>query len=146
MTVTIALREDAPAGSFREILRLDTDAPGMPHLDLEATGTVQADLQADPEVVNFRFVEPGQELSQVVRVKTGLADLRFKVTGAEIDLPGMTAELKGDGSVLLKGRPVAADHPLAAKSAGRIKGTLILRTDLPAQPEIAVKVLYMLRM
>ena len=134
----------AEAGPFKEIIRLGTNAPGAPVIDLEAFGTVTAALVAEPALLNFRFVKPGDELLREIRVLDSSGELDFQVTGAEIDLPGLEAEVKGS-LVHLSGAALGADHPLARSTRGRLKGELRIFTDHPAQPELKVKVMYMMR-
>ncbi len=151
VVIAISLQPDAPAGSFRELLLLKTNAPGMTGVDLELSGTVLADLVAEPELVNFRFVKAGQRLEQDIRVRAVTDGVSFRVTGAEIDLPGLAAEVvdsgeEGEALVRLAGQPLPVDDPLVKERRGRMKGTLRILTDLPAQPEISVDLIYLIRM
>jgi hypothetical protein len=147
--VRIAVRPEAPAGSFREILRLECSTPGMASIDLELSGKVLSDLRAEPEVANFRFVQPGQALSQTIEVLAEKSPPDFAVTGAQIDLPGLSAAVENQGGgrarVTITGTALPADDALVQSKRGRLKGELKILTNHPEQPELTVKVLYMMR-
>jgi len=73
-----------------------------------------------------------------------------KVTRAEIDLPNFDASVEvrvpnQDIVVVISGRPLpVSDHRVVA-AQGRMQGTLRIFTDSPEQPEIPVKVTYLLK-
>ncbi len=75
----------------------------------------------------------------------------MKVTGAEIDLPDFEVEsitrdkATDNWHVMIKGKAVTRDHPLAMKSRGRLKGTLTVSTDDAEQPSFQAVVKYMIR-
>ena len=146
----LRLKPDAIAGPFRQVLRVETGDARMPTLDFTVTGTILGDLTTSPGRVNFRFVKPGQELSKEIAVKPKAAALAFTVTGASVDLPGLSAEVLADGSggdarVRISGTALAAEDSLAVASQGRLKSHLHIYTDRPEEPELQVDVLYMLR-
>ncbi len=150
-TVRVGVRSDNLTGPFREILRIETNIPGAETIDLELTGTLGTDLFAEPMLVNFRFAKPGQALSREVIVKAASAEKAFKVTGAEIDLPGLTASVSnagegGEATVLISGAAVSKDDPAAKAVRGRFKGKLKITTDNPSQPELLIDVVYLIRM
>jgi hypothetical protein len=151
MIVRVGLLSGNLIGPFREILRLSTNVEGAETLDLELTGSLGADLYAEPMLVNFRFVKPGEEMRREVKVRAATAGLTFKVTGAEVDLPGLTATIGesgegGEALVLIAGSAVGMDDPIAKSKRGRFKGKLRIMTDLPSQPELLVDVVYLIRM
>ncbi len=146
--LSVSLKTDAPAGPVREIIRVGTNAPGAPEIDLEIFGRVEAELTADPERLNFRMIAPGSELSRELTLRS--ADAAFSVTSAEIDLPGMEVEILEAGPsreirLRIHGKALSRDDEAVTKSRGRMKGKLRIATDHPTQSELEVVVLYMLR-
>jgi len=146
--LTVGLKSGAPAGPLREIIRVGTDTPGAEEIDLEIFGRVKAELQADPERLNFRMVSPGSELDRTLTLRS--AGAPFSVTSADIDLPGLEVEVLDGGPgraarLRVHGSALSLDDEAASKTRGRMKGTLRIHTDHPRQPELEVVVLYMLR-
>lgn len=149
-TLAVSLKPDAVAGPFREVLRVETGDARLPVLDFTLLGSVRGDLATKPGRLNFRFVTPGQTLSKEIAVRAADPAIDFRVTGGEVDLPGLVVEVLADGSagparLRVSGSAVAADDSLALANQGRVKGSLRIFTDRPAEPELRVDVLYMLR-
>ncbi len=148
--VTIALRPDAPVGIFREIITLRTNVPGAPTVDLEAGGEVAAPVMLQPEKVNLRYLQRGQEIRRVFHVRV-LKGYDIKVTRAELDLPGFRVEgiqyvpASGEYLVTIFGRPVSSHDERAVKARGRMKGTLTIHTDSDEFPTLTASVMYLLR-
>jgi len=76
---------------------------------------------------------------------------RFKLTRAEIDIPGLKARVENtivgeEGQAVIEGTVLAKDHPLLQKNNGRVKGTLKIYSDLPSTPVMEVEVSYMVRL
>ncbi len=149
--VTVRLRPDAPFGSFREVVRLETGLADAPTVDLEVFGNVIHDLEVAPEAVAFRYVERDQLLRSEVRVRNAAPDARVKVTGVEIDLPGFETKIEErlpgvETVIILTGRPLPTSDPRAIAAQGRMQGTLLIRTTSRERPEIPVRVSYLLKM
>ena len=149
--VRVGIISGSVTGQFRKILRIETNVDGYETLDLELTGSLGAELFSDPALVNFRFVNPGQELRQQIKVASSSAGGGFRVTGVEIDLPGLEASVTdqgedGEATILLAGKPLDKSDPIATANRGRFKGKLRIFTDVPGQPELLVDVVYLIRM
>jgi hypothetical protein len=149
LRLSLGLKPDAVAGPFRKVLRLSTDDPRLPGIDFELSGTVLGELGAKPSRLNFRFLRPGQEMAKELSVSAA-SGLEFRVTGGEVDLPGLAVEVLDDGAggvarLRVSGRALAADDPLATANQGRVKGSLRIFTNRPEEPELQVDLLYMLR-
>ncbi len=147
--LAVSVKPDAVAGQFRKLLRLTTDDPRQPKLDFELSGFVQGELSTKPSRLNFRFLSPGQEMAKELSVSAA-GELDFRVTGGEVDLPGLVVEVLDDGAggvarLLVSGKALAADDPLALANQGRIKGRLLIFTNRPEEPELQVDLIYMLR-
>ena len=149
--MVVTSRPDAPYGDHREFIRVRTNVPDMPFVEFEAFLNVVHDLVARPAHVNFRYVERNQVLKYKVRVRPTMDSFEFKVTGAEIDLPGFKAEVEEvipntEVFVHITGRPLGTSDPRAIEKGGRMTGTLRIFTDLESQPELQVSVTYLLKM
>ncbi len=149
--VTLSIRPDAPYGSINEIVRIGTNDPKHPSIDFEVFGEVLHDLEVNPTQVNLRYVERGKPVRRELRVKATFTGLKFKVTDAQIDLPEfkVTIEQRATGEdavIVLSGTPIAPTDPRAIAAQGRMQGTLRIFTNHPEQPELQVKVTYLLRL
>ena len=129
-------------------MRLATNIPERPTIDIEMRAIIAAAVSASPDVVNFRY-QPS--FTQTVRIFAAKPPMDFKVLRAEIDLPEVKFEIveavpRQETHIKLTGAPIAKTDPRAASSQGRITGTLKVYTDLKAVPVIEVPVSYMIRM
>lgn len=147
VNVDFTVKADGPSGSHREALKLRTNVPEVPVVNLEADARILSDLTARPERVNLRRVRAGQDVAIEVEVTAAAPGTAFKLTGAEVDIPGLAAEVEnGETAVVrLAGQALAFDHPFAAERKGRIAGTLTIRTDHASSPVLELPVTYMLR-
>lgn len=149
--VTLSIKPDAPYGPINEIVRIGTNDPNQPSIDFEVLGAVLHDLEVNPTQVNFRYVERDKPLHREFRVRANSSDLKFKVTGAQIDLPEFKVTIEkrapgGETVIVLNGAPIASTDPRAIAAEGRLQGTLRIFTNHPAQPELQVKITYLLRL
>ena len=149
--VALSVRPDAPYGPINEIVRFGTNDPTMPSIDFEVVGAVLHDLEVRPDQVNFRYLEREKPVHCELRVSTTVKDLKFKVTGAQIDLPEFKVSIEEripnhETVIVLRGYPISPTDPRAIAAKGRIQGTVRIFTNQPAQPEMQVKVTYLLRL
>lgn len=149
--LVVRVKKDARHGPFNDVIRVETNVPAQPVLDFELTGDVLQDLTVHPGAVNFRYVERDQNLRTYVFVRPASEKIPFKVTGAEIDLPEFRAKIEEkipdrETMITLTGRPLPVTDPRVVAAEGRMQGTLRIRTNLPEQPEILVKVTYLLKL
>jgi len=146
--LVLSLRPDCPPGSFREIVRVASNASGAGTIDLEIFGKVESELMADPDRLNFRMVAPGAPLEKQLVLRS--AGAPFSVISAEVDLAGLEVSILDGGpgqtaSLSLSGHALAEDDELVRSQRGRMKGRIRILTDHPTQPELEVIILYMLR-
>lgn len=146
MEVTVPA--DMPPGRQRDNVRVKTNVEDTPFVDIELSCWVVRKLALSHESVNFRYQN---DLSQKIRLTPFVKDLKFKVTGAEIDLPEITVTVDNtienkEALVRLSGAPISNDDPRAVKAKGRIEGTLTIHTDLPDLATIEIPVSYLVRM
>jgi hypothetical protein len=148
VTVDFTVRADSPAGTHREALKLRTNVPEVPVVNLEADVRVVTDLVVNMDRVNLRRLREGQAVQTRVRVAPADPGTRFSLTGATIDIPGLTARIENgdkESFAVLEGEALAFDHPFAAERKGRISGTLAIQTDLASSPVLELPVTYILR-
>ncbi len=148
LLVDFTVRADGAAGRHREPVKLDTNVPQTPVVNLQADVKLVNDLVLGMEQVNLRVVRPGQDLRTRVRVAPYQSDTEFSLTRAEIDIPGLEARVENgprESFAVLDGKALSKDHPLVQESRGRIQGTLRIYTDLSSTPQLEVPVRYLLR-
>lgn len=135
-------------GQHTDVVRVATNIPERPTVDIEMRAQVAAEVSASPDVVNFRY-QPA--FVQDVKIYAAKPPLDFKVLRAEIDLPEIKFEIvetvaRQETHIKLRGAPITGTDPRAAAAQGRITGTLKVYTNLKSVPVIEVPVSYMIRM
>jgi hypothetical protein len=149
--VTFTLRADTPPGRHRGTINLTTNVPNEPTFTAETATVVTLDLLLGTDRVAFNYVQPGQKLLTRVRVSPAEKGTRFKLTKAEIDIPGLKARIENtiageEGQAVIEGNALPKDDPTLIKANGRMKGTLKIYSDLPSTPVMEVEVTYMVRL
>lgn len=144
----VTVPADMPAGRHRDVVRVATNVPERPTVDIEMQAWVVEALTTSPEQVSFRYKKT---FNQSVRVAPFEPGLKFKATKVEIDLPEIEIELieaqpNAEYKVRMTGHPIDKTDPRAIENQGRIKGTLKIYTNLKDTPVIEVPVTYMVRM
>jgi hypothetical protein len=147
----ITVPETMPVGKQRDMIRVATNVPEQPTMDIELRANVVEELTVFPERLSMRFLQPDQDVKKYVRVSLLEKDHPFNVTGAEIDIPGLVArvdETVADQEffVYVEGKALGKDHPQVVKHRGRVSGTLRITTDVKKQPVVEVPVTYMIRL
>lgn len=146
--VDFTVRADAAPGNHREALKLRTNVPEVPVVNLEADARVVTDLVLNMDRVNLMRPRAGQKLSTRVRVAPVEPGIEFELTSAEVDIPGLEASVEngaGEAFATVEGVALALDHPFAREARGRISGTLRIHTNLPSSPVFELPVIYNLR-
>ncbi|HOX25548.1 MAG TPA: DUF1573 domain-containing protein [Candidatus Krumholzibacteria bacterium] len=146
--VDFTVRPDSPAGRHRGSLKLATNLPTVPVVDLEADVKLVTDLVVTPERLNLATLPPGGPVKSKIRVAPYRPGTPFELTRAEIDIPGLKVRVENGARecfALIDGAALAADDPLAVKENGRIRGTLRIFTSLASSPELEIPVTYMIR-
>ena len=147
-TVDITRPARMPAGQQQDVVRVVTNVPERPTVDIDVRAWVAMELSASPDVVNFRY-QPA--FDQDVKVFAANPPFDFKVLRAEIDLPEIKFTIdetvpRQETHIKLTGRPIAKTDARAVAAKGRISGTLKVYTNSKAVPVIEVPVSYMIRM
>lgn len=135
-------------GQHQDVVRVTTNVPERPTIDIEVRASIAAEVAASPEIVNFRYLP---KFDQGVKVFAAKPPLDFKVLRAEIDLPEIKLEVvetvpRQETHIKLTGAPIAGTDPRVVAGKGRITGTLRIHTNLKSVPVIEVPVSYMVRM
>lgn len=144
----VSIPEDMPPGRQRDNVRVKTNIPDSPFVDIELSCWVVRKLAISHEEVNYRYKN---NLRQKIRVTPFENGMEWKLTGAEIDLPEIQVEFENtitnrEALVRLSGAPISSEDPRAVENKGRIEGTLTIYTDVPDLPKIEIPVSYMVRM
>jgi|GEM_PF-1129544 len=144
----VTVPADMKPGRQRDNVRVRTNIPEIPKVDIEMRCWVHQALAVSPAAVNWRFKS---RFKSSVRVAATGKDIEFKITGAETDLPEITVEINEtvpnvETLIVLEGIPITSEDERAVANKGRIKGTLTIHTNLPEQPTIEIPVTYMVRM
>ncbi len=137
-----------PSGLHTDVVRVATNVPERPTVDIELRATVTAEVSASPEAVSLLY-RPSFDTS--VKIFAAKPPLDFKVTKAEIDLPEIKLQVvetvpRQETHIKLTGAPIPGSDPRVAAAKGRITGTLRVYTNLKSVPVIEVPVSYMVRM
>ena len=135
-------------GQHTDMVRVTTNVPERPTVDVEVRAWIAMELSASPDIVNFRY-QP--TFNQDVKIYAANPPLDFKVLRAEIDLPEITFEIvetvpRQETHIKLKGAPISAMDARAVAAKGRIAGMLKIYTNLKSVPVIEVPISYMIRM
>jgi len=147
-TVEVSIPANAPVGANQDMTRIRTNAPGMESVDFYFKSWILSELTLDIEAVKFRFKK---NLNQTITITPTNDSTKFMVTNVEIDMPEISVSFdntkKGqEAKIHLEGKVIEKTDARAIKAKGRMKGTLIIHTDLESLPTIEVPVSYMLRM
>lgn len=118
----VTMKADAPAGTHRWELLLQTNDPGSPSLPALIEATIQAPLSVAPNPVALGSLKPGEEVSRRVLVRGSKAFKILAIEGAgedvTIEFPPASALVQ---VVTVKWKPAAA---------GDFKRDLKVKTDL----------------
>ncbi len=147
-TLELTLPQGAEPGRKRDSAQVHTNIEGYEKLSIDVRGWVVSSLGYQPAELKFRYKK---EFNASIRFSPEVPDLKFKITGAECDLPEIQLvidETKPNLETLLevKGTPISNDDPRAIAKRGRVNGTITVFTDLDEQPEVKIPVSYMVRM
>ncbi len=146
--VEVTIPANAPVGANQDMARIRTNAPGMESVDFYFKSWILSELTLDIEAVKFRFKK---NLNQTITITPTKDSTKFMVTGVEIDMPEISVSYENtkkgeEATIHLEGKVIDKTDIRAIKAKGRMKGTLLIHTDLESLPTIEVPVSYMLRM
>jgi hypothetical protein len=120
--LSITLKSDAPVGTHRWELLLQTNDPGSPSLPVLVEATIQAPLSVVPNPVALGTLKAGEEVSRRVLVRGSKA---FRIVSVEMEEGDVTVDFPGTSAlvqvVTVKWKPVAA---------GDLRREIKIKTDL----------------
>ena len=147
--LTVTQPADLGPGNYKDQVRVYTNLEDTPYIDLDLATRVVQVIEAKPQTINFRFKK---EFKHRIRVAPYFSKkLEYKVTGVEVDLPGLEYEIietipNKETLIVLSGGPIAKDDPRARACDGKMNGTMLIFTDSPEAPVLEVSLSYMIRM
>ena len=128
--VKVVLGPGAPPGKLTKTLRLHTNLPDKPLIEVPIYAEVSGYLALSAESLNFGTFVAGTPRKLSVEI-TAPADHPIKITAVRSGTPDVTATLE----------TVRASHSYRVlctvstkKKPGRIFGTLVIETNDPAEP------------
>jgi Protein of unknown function (DUF1573) len=130
--LTVAVQPNASAGSFKQEIYLRTNDPNGPLLPIPIEVTVQASLRVNPPFIDVGSLKLGEEVEQKV-ILTGGAP--FRITGVEGDGDGITVNKPSESS---KSQILTLKYQ--AGKAGDINRVLQIKTDLPSEKAVKIRV------
>jgi hypothetical protein len=83
--LTVAMKDGAPLGDFREQLTLVTDEVGNPYIPLLMEGRVEGEFTVSPEIVSFGNVAPGERKTVNVVIRGKQPFMIEKIESEESD-------------------------------------------------------------
>jgi hypothetical protein len=118
----ISLKADAPVGTHRWELLLQTNDPGSPSLPVLVEATIQAPLSVAPNPVTLGTLKAGEEVSRRVLVRGSRA---FRILSMTMEGDDITVDYPGSAALVqvitVKWKPTAA---------GDLKRDIKIKTDL----------------
>jgi len=135
--VEASLDPEAPLGPVTEQLRVTTNHPLQPLLEIPLTGFVRPVLATTPETADFGRVGPRAPKDRFVLKLFNFGETPVEVRGAETDLDFVTVEVspEQDGRRYRVVLHLAPDAP-----KGKFQGTLRVETSSEVMPTVEVPV------
>ena len=130
--LTVTLKPDAPAGSIRDTLIVETNDPVSSKVPVLVSAQVQPDLIVTPSSLSFGNVKPGQTVTRNVLLRGKKPFRVTQVNGA-------------DGRFQFEGTDSAQSfHKLTVRfvgddQSGTVDSTFRIETDLPDDPWAEIK-------
>lgn len=114
--LSVSLREDAPAGAFRDQLIVVTDDRSMPRVPFRVSGEVESALNVAPQSISLGSLKPGETVEQRLVVRG-----REPFVIAAIECDGWKADYEAESTpkklhiLTVRFTPVDAKGPQKAK-------------------------------
>jgi hypothetical protein len=133
--VGITVDDSIPLGPIKESLKVTTEHPSMPVVEVPVLGTILGDLEPFGRRLDFGFIKEGQPASVTFMLRRrGGPDV--KILKAEAKLP-----IPVDVQVTPEGNDFKIVASLASAPAfSRLTGFVELTTDNPGQPLVKIPV------
>lgn len=133
-TISVALKDTAPAGPLADVVTLKTNDPATPTVTVAVGGSVQPPVSAHPERVVFENVKAGEvkELPVLIR-----ANADCTLTRVADDGDGVSVETFPQSRQIHK---VTVRYEAPAKGGVPFTKVVRVKTDLPGRPEVSFTV------
>lgn len=139
--VSVKLSPDAPVGPISNRLRIFTNLPKRPVLEVPLIGTVMGDLKVSANVVNFGNVLASEAQAVVLKVEAP-ATHPIHVTSVRTSTPDVVAAF----TTIKEGLSYEVRCSLApTKQSGTISGKLIIETSDPTEAKRELQLLGFLK-
>ncbi|MEQ8844659.1 MAG: DUF1573 domain-containing protein [Phycisphaerales bacterium] len=146
--ILVSLRDDAPPGRVQAMAAIRTNDERRKLLTVPVTANIEGDVLVNPSRMSLGTLSAGRELEEVIEVRHGRNE-PFKITGIELrplqptNMSAMPVEFSVepiDAEAAEAGKPsdgyrVRLVMP-AMTDAGRVRGNLVLMTDVPLEGEV----------
>lgn len=139
--IEVSLAPDAPVGPLRDSLRVRTNHPEEPEIEIPLSGNVRRVLHFQPEEADFgKLVRPSKTAQEATRFVLKLFNFGkepVEVRSIATDLPFVTASIKAEDP----GRRYRVELLLAADAPkGKFAGHLRAETSSPVMPTLEIPV------
>lgn len=129
------------AGKFEETLRLHTNLPEKPRIDVPVTGRVQGEIRLEPEAIGFQSRGRPDPSATPIQVNVkNVGPNPFRITGVEDSTGFLTTVVEeadpGVSYVISVGLAVDGSEPVPDSFTGQLR----ILTDHPDQPVLELPV------
>jgi hypothetical protein len=131
--VTTRLKQYAPAGTFRDVLAVETNDPTSSMVNVTVEGQVQPDIVVTPPTLVFT-AKPGQEVTRQVFIR-GKTPFHL----ASNDLAGNDPNFSVKASDAAQSLHNVTVRFVAGQQPGTFERVLRFQTDVPGQAAIELK-------
>ena len=134
--LTMSLAPDAPVGPINDAVRVTTNHPRQPMIEIPVSGLVRPVVAVTPPIADFGRVRLQEPLQKRLSIRF-FATEPIAVTNVETDVEGIEAVLKP----IQDGRDYEIRLTLTtALQQGRFSGKVIVRTDSDKVPVIEIPI------
>lgn len=135
-SIEVTLKPDAPAGSFTEVITVNTDSRLYPRIDIPVIGTVVGDIKVKPQSISFGTLHKGDAVRTKIVVESVRKEI-FHIQKVTFTPPFLSAQTTCNKEntqceITLK---IDVNSP-----AGPANGEIRIYTDAPDQPVLTVPV------
>ena len=138
--VSIKIAADAPAGPLQSELIVLTNDRKLTRVPLRIDANILAGLTVSPSTIAMGDVDASESVKQLVLVK---GQKPFTILAIESDVLDVDTDLSSAPRAM---HPLQLTIKPKAGDLGReIKGSVVIKTDMPDKPEIELVVVYRLK-
>ena len=141
--LNVRLNEGATSGFLRSTITMKTNSTYLKDLQVPVRGTIKGDIETAPAYVEFGAINPKELARRTITLKGqkgfDVAGMRteLNINGKKVDESDRLLTIKPDGQGTAEKR-LAIELTNPSKVPGAVHGKLFIKTNDPAQPEVAV--------